>query len=66
MLLTEVEGGTQLTYSAKVHISGKLAQVGIRLVDSVVKKLSAMFFDKFEAAVTHSMQQPGSLFRATA
>ena len=31
VFLTEVEGGTQLTYSAKVHISGKLAQVGSRL-----------------------------------
>jgi hypothetical protein len=28
------------------------------LVDSVAKKLSTMFFDKFEAAVTQSMQQP--------
>lgn len=58
VVLTEVDGGTQLSYSANVQISGKLAQVGSRLVDSVAKKLSGMFFDKFEAVVTQSMQQP--------
>jgi carbon monoxide dehydrogenase subunit G len=58
VVLTEVDGGTQLSYSAQVNISGKLAQVGSRLVDSVAKKLSIMFFDKFEAAVAQSIQQP--------
>jgi carbon monoxide dehydrogenase subunit G len=50
--LEEVEGGTRLVYAADTQISGKLAQVGARLIESVAKKLSADFFDKFETAVT--------------
>jgi carbon monoxide dehydrogenase subunit G len=49
--LETVEGGTKLVYSADAQIAGKLAQVGARLIDSVAKKLSAEFFDKFETAV---------------
>lgn len=54
VILTEVDGNTKLSYSAQVQISGKLAQVGSRLIDSVTKKLSAIFFDKFEASVAQS------------
>lgn len=50
--LQETEGGTRLVYEANAQISGKLAQVGARLIDGVARKLSAEFFDKFEAAVT--------------
>ncbi|MDO8300084.1 CoxG family protein [Lacisediminimonas sp.] len=49
--LETVEGGTKLVYKADSQISGKLAQVGSRLIESVAKKLSAVFFDKFEEAV---------------
>jgi carbon monoxide dehydrogenase subunit G len=49
--LDEIERGTKLVYTANAQISGKLAQVGSRLIDSVAKKLSAVFFDKFEEAV---------------
>jgi carbon monoxide dehydrogenase subunit G len=49
--LEAVEGGTKLVYAADAQIAGKLAQVGARLIDSVAKKLSAEFFDKFESAV---------------
>lgn len=49
--LEAADGGTRLAYSADTQISGKLAQVGSRLIDSVARKLSAEFFDKFEAAV---------------
>ncbi|MDB5796998.1 MAG: carbon monoxide dehydrogenase [Paucimonas sp.] len=54
--LEEVEGGTKLTYTANAQISGKLAQVGSRLIDSVAKKLSGVFFDKFEEAVKAKQQ----------
>jgi carbon monoxide dehydrogenase subunit G len=54
--LTQVEQGTLLSYSADAQISGKLAQVGNRLIESVAKKLSGAFFEKFEAAVS---PQPG-------
>jgi carbon monoxide dehydrogenase subunit G len=50
--LQESEGGTKLIYEADAQISGKLAQVGSRLIDSVARKLSAEFFDKFETAVS--------------
>jgi carbon monoxide dehydrogenase subunit G len=50
------EGGTRLEYVADTQIAGKLAQVGARLIDSVAKKLSAEFFDKFETAVTASQE----------
>ncbi len=47
--LTEVEGGTMLSYSAKADIGGKLAQLGSRLIKGTVSKLSAQFFDAFAA-----------------
>lgn len=49
--LQAVEGGTRLQYEADTQISGKLAQVGSRLIESVARKLSGEFFDKFESAV---------------
>jgi carbon monoxide dehydrogenase subunit G len=45
--LKAVEGGTELTYSAKAHVGGKLAQIGSRLIDSVAKKMSDDFFKAF-------------------
>lgn len=51
VFLEDAEGGTKLTYKADSQISGKLAQVGSRLIESVAKKLSGVFFDKFEEAV---------------
>ena len=42
--LTAVAGGTELEYTAKAEIGGKLAQVGSRLVESVARKLSDDFF----------------------
>lgn len=38
---------TVLTYTAKVDIGGKIAQLGSRLIAGTAKKLSAKFFDKF-------------------
>ena len=49
--LLEAEQGTLLTYTAEAQISGKLAQVGSRLIESVAQKLSGVFFEKFETAV---------------
>jgi carbon monoxide dehydrogenase subunit G len=45
--LNEKDGGTQLTYSAKAQVGGKLAQVGSRLIDSVARKMSDDFFKAF-------------------
>jgi hypothetical protein len=53
--LVETEQGTLLSYSADAQISGKLAQVGSRLIETVAKKLSGVFFEKFESAVSASV-----------
>ena len=45
--LSEVPEGTQLSYTAKFQIGGKLAQVGSRLIDSVAKKMADDFFKAF-------------------
>lgn len=49
--------GTVLSYAAEAQISGKLAQVGSRLIEAVAKKLSGVFFDNFEAAIAPSVGQ---------
>ena len=51
IVLVDTGNGTRLTYEAEAQISGKLAQVGARLIDGVARKLAAEFFDRFEAAV---------------
>ncbi|MFC2968911.1 CoxG family protein [Acidimangrovimonas pyrenivorans] len=47
--LTEVEEGTELAYEVRVQISGKIAQLGSRLIDSTARKLTGQFFDRLEA-----------------
>ena len=49
-----VEDGQQtiLRYTAKAEIGGKLAQLGGRLITSTAKKLSKMFFEKFEKVMS--------------
>jgi carbon monoxide dehydrogenase subunit G len=39
--------GTRLTYTAKAHVGGKLAQVGSRLIDGVARKMADDFFVAF-------------------
>ena len=45
--LREMPEGTELSYEAKAQVGGKLAQVGSRLIDSVVKKMADDFFKAF-------------------
>ncbi|MEP3346811.1 MAG: carbon monoxide dehydrogenase subunit G [Litoreibacter sp.] len=51
--VTLVADGDQtiLTYDAKAEISGKLAQLGSRLIQSTSKKLAAKFFKSFAAVL---------------
>lgn len=42
---------TTLRYVAKAEISGKLAQLGSRLIQSTAKKLAAKFFKNFAEAM---------------
>ena len=46
--LIEDGENTILKYVAKAETGGKLAQLGGRLINSTAKKLSKMFFEKFE------------------
>lgn len=46
----EEEGpGTRLTYDVDATVSGRIAQLGQRLIDATAAKLSGQFFDAFEA-----------------
>lgn len=54
--------GTVLTYRASADVAGKLAQLGSRLIDSTVTKLSRKFFDNFEneaAALENAQKETG-------
>lgn len=45
----EPEGeGTRLVWSASSQIGGRLAQIGARLIDATVARMSQQFFDRFE------------------
>jgi carbon monoxide dehydrogenase subunit G len=47
--LVKADANTVLKYTAKAEISGKIAQLGNRLITSTAKKLSKQFFSNFEA-----------------
>ena len=49
---------TILRYSAKAETGGKLAQLGGRLIMSTAKKLSKMFFEKFEKIMSGEEELP--------
>ncbi len=44
VVLDDVDGGTRLDYSAETQISGRVAQLGTRLIDSAARKFSEEFF----------------------
>ncbi len=51
--LTEQEdGGTLLAYVVTIDVTGKLAQVGSRLMEGTTKRLAKKFFANFENAVS--------------
>jgi uncharacterized protein len=47
--LSDDGADTQLSYTAKAQVGGKLAQVGSRLIDGAAAKVAADFFEKFSA-----------------
>jgi len=49
--LTENDEGTLLNYEVNIDISGKLAQVGSRLIEGTSKRLAKKFFVNFEEAL---------------
>lgn len=46
--LADIEGGTQLSYSAETTINGRIAQLGSRLIDSTARKFSERFFQNVQ------------------
>lgn len=50
-LVEEAPDVTILTYEVDAQISGKLAQLGSRLIDSTAKKLAGQFFESFGEVV---------------
>lgn len=40
-------GGTKLDWDADAHVGGKLAQIGSRLIEATVRKMSDDFFVRF-------------------
>lgn len=51
-LAAEGADATRLSYHAKAHIGGKLAQIGSRLIDGAANKVVEDFFSRFVAATT--------------
>jgi len=59
----EPKGGqTLLSYRAESQIGGRLAQIGSRLIDATVARMSDQFFDRFQEVV----QNPALLDQAPA
>jgi uncharacterized protein len=54
------EGGTRLLYDVDAQISGKLAQIGSRVVEAAAKMLAGQFFDRFGKAVVGSAPTAGA------
>ena len=54
--LIEDGENTILRYVAKAETGGKLAQLGGRLITSTAKKLSKMFFEKFEKVMSGEVE----------
>ncbi|MBL4740330.1 MAG: carbon monoxide dehydrogenase subunit G [Sneathiella sp.] len=52
--LSDVDGGTLLSYNVKASVGGKMAQIGSRLIDSTAKKLARDFFSTFNTLVSTS------------
>ena len=45
--LEPTAGGTRLSWTADAQISGKLAQIGSRLIESTANHMAGQFFDRF-------------------
>lgn len=53
----ELDGaGTKLSYDVDAQVTGKLAQLGSRLIDSTAKMLAGQFFNKFEQLVSKPVE----------
>ena len=51
VLLSDVEGGTELAYKVNAKVGGKLAQLGNRIVGGFARKMADQFFENFQDQV---------------
>jgi carbon monoxide dehydrogenase subunit G len=58
--------GTRLDWNADAHVGGRLAQIGSRLIDASVKKMSADFFVRFAAQLDAPTEAAAPAQAATA
>lgn len=56
--LTPAEDGTELSYTARATVGGKLAQVGQRLIDAAARQIADEFFSRFAAALSPAEAAP--------
>ncbi len=56
--LSEVDGGTELTYNVDAKVGGKIAQLGSRLIDGFAKKMADQFFETFQKVVEGETDAP--------
>lgn len=49
--LEDVPEGTKLSYDAEAKVTGKIAQLGARLIDGFAKKMADQFFTRFQEVV---------------
>ena len=62
--LTALNGNaTQLTWRARAAPTGKLAQLGNRLIEASTQKIAADFFSRFNAALNRPVQTKSFLSR---
>jgi len=54
--LEDKDGGTLLTYDAEAKVTGKLAQLGARLINGFAKKMADEFFTRFK----DRLEEPGA------
>ncbi|HTR58523.1 MAG TPA: carbon monoxide dehydrogenase subunit G [Casimicrobiaceae bacterium] len=50
--LAAQDGGTQIDYTVKAQVGGKLAQIGSRLIDGAAAKIADDFFARFAERLT--------------
>lgn len=57
--LSDIEGGTELTYEVSANMGGKIAQLGARLMTSTAKKYADRFFAAFAEQVGGKLEDEG-------
>ena len=52
VVLEPADGGTLLKYEAEAKVTGKIAQLGGRLISGFAKKMADQFFDQFKESAS--------------